>query len=561
MADQPQSQARAIPGSGTVKKKKKIVTADGGGTKKAKSGAITEPVFQPTDRPSLPVLTSLNLAVRPDLEAKSPTGVKLLKKNTTVPHHQSDLNNESHLHFIIRSSRNEWIRFESDALSLVIYGTYNNPDRVLPAAAAAFAAATPERRAEKHALRASDGLPQIYIDPSIMGTAFFYKVDVLINNVSVPTNACLGNLMLHYTRCCRVFNDKPGPVFYNTNQVAFGANRNGLNRVMRAATQPFDYISWDRTVGTRVPVYLDGHFPFDCRNRTLESIEGKKEPNLYFPPDTEIEIRFHLFRDRGDAVFNHLTNNVTNFDDNVASYWNTGQAAAWQAGFSLSIQSAELEYESCELHADGHEKSLQLFRSGGIATYYYDIPRGQHQTLTAGQSFTDNIFQVMPWARLVYILFLPDWATYPMENMRRPLSAFSRYPLNATDTQIGFAGQNGLVVDKFVNFGVPGDTAHISKKIYYNYLKGLKAFAGDLEDLFPRYTTERSLVQGYIFDLKDYMSANTEYLNIKMNFSGVNAAASPERTQIVIFTVHTNGKATCKQAQNPFSYVWNFTQY
>ena len=558
MTDQPpQGQGTALPGSGAPKKKKKISDA---GSKKTKTGAITDSDFQPTDRPTIPILSSLNLAVRPDLEAKSMTGVKLLKKNTVVPHHQSDLNNESHLHFIIRSSRNEWIRFEPDALSLVIYGTYNNPDRILPAAVG-FAAATPEQRAEKHALRASDGLPQIYLDPSVMGTAFFYKVDVLINNVLVPTNSCLTNMMLHYTRCCRIYNNTPGPIFYSTREVAFGADRQTLSRSMKAATQPFDYISWDRTVGTRVPVYLDGHFPFDCRNRTLESIDGKKEPNMYFPPDTEIEIRFHLFRDRGDAVFNHTTNNVSNFENNPASYWNTGAAAAWQAGFSLSIQSAELEYESCELHADGHEKSLQLFRSGGIASYYYDIPRGQHQSLTAAQSFTSNTFQINPWARLIYILFLPDWATFSMENMRRPLSAFTRYPLNATEIVIGFAGQNGLVVDKFVNFGVPGSTAHISQKIYYNYLKGLKSFAGDFEDLFPRYTTERSLVQGYVFDLKDYMSPNTEHLNIRMTFSGVNNAASPERCQIVIFSVHPNGKATCKQAQNPFSYIWNFTQY
>jgi hypothetical protein len=29
----------------------------------------------------------------------------------------------------------------------------------------------------------------------------------------------------------------------------------------------------------------------------------------------------------------------------------------------------------------------------------------------------------------------------------------------------------------------------------------------------------------------------------------------------VVFSVHRNGRATCQQADHPFSYIWNFTQY
>jgi hypothetical protein len=553
----PESGDPAIPGSGIKSKSSSKTSTKHGSSKKKKSKSsktVAGTDFLPTDRPHPPVLAAMNLAVRPDLEIKSSTGVKLLKTKTVTPHHQTNINDESTLQFIIRSRRDEWIRFNPDCLSLVVYGAYNNPNRNAAAAAGTAAGA------ERHSLRANEGLPEVYLDPSVMGTSFFYKVDVSINNVAVPTNHCLGELVLHYVRCCRVYNRNPGPVFYKTNHVNF-AGRNTLSSSMKAATEAFDYVDWNRATGSRIPVFLDGHFPFDCRNRTLESIDNTKESNMYFPPDTSIEIKFHLYRDKGYAIFNHVTNAVNNFDDNPASYWSNRQAAQWANGYALSFQSAELAYESCELHADGHERSMALFRNGGIASYYYDIPRGQHQTLTEGQSFTENTFQIMAFARLVYILFLPNWATFPMEATRRPLSAFSRYPANCSSLRIGFAGEKNLIVDKFINFGMLGTNSELSKRLLFQYLKSLRAFAGDSEDLFPRYTTEHSLVQGFVFDLKDYMSSNTEHLNIQCEFAGPGVGTSPANTQIVVFSVHPNGKATCRQADNPFSYIWNFTQY
>lgn len=542
-------QMPAIPGSG-VKSGKKHKSK--GSSKKQK----TAEEYKPTDKPAPPILPSLNLAVRPDLEAKSSTGVKLLKTKIAKPYHQSNINNESHLHFLIRSTRHEWIRFNPDCLSLVVYGVYNNPARNAAAAAGTI------ENAANHALRASEGLPQVYMDPSVMGTSFFSKVEVTINHVKVPTNGCLGELVLHYTRCCRIFNGKPGPALMTTRDVNF-AGRAGLSRSMRVATEPFDYVAWNRGTGSRVPVFLDGHFPFDCKNKTLESIDKKSEPNMYFPPDTEIEIKFHLHRDKADALFNHAQNNVTDFADNAASYWSaTPAAGGFPAGFALTFQDAQLEYESCELHAEGHERSLSLFKSGGIATYYYDIPRAQHQSLLPAQSFTENNFQILAFARLAYVLFVPDWAAYTMENMRRPLSALSRYPTNCSSLKIGFAGERSLIVDKFENFGVRGENTELSKKILYQYMTGLKAFSGTFEQLFPRYADDVSLVQGFVIDLKDYMSPNTEYLNVQCEFAGVGAGnGSPARTQIIVISVHPNGKATCEQAQNPFSYLWKFTQY
>ena len=68
--------------------------------------------------------------------------------------------------------------------------------------------------------------------------------------------------------------------------------------------------------------------------------------------------------------------------------------------------------------------------------------------------------------------------------------------------RIGFAGEKNLVVDKFVNFGMRGTNSELSKKLLFQYFKSLRVFAGEFEDLFPRYDTEHSLVQGFVFDLK-----------------------------------------------------------
>jgi hypothetical protein len=108
---------------------------------------------------------------------------------------------------------------------------------------------------------------------------------------------------------------------------------------------------------------------------------------------------------------------------------------------------------------------------------------------------------------------------------------------------------------------MPGTNSELSKKLLYQYLKNLRAFAGEFDDLFPRYEAQRSWVQGFVFDLKDYMSSNTEHLNIQCEFAGPGAVTSPANTQMVVFSVHPNGRATCQQADHPFSYIWNFTQY
>lgn len=520
------------PSSG--KKRKKGLTPVDGSETPAK---VSKPNVEP------PTIPGFNLAGRPDSLKKTDGGLKRNEIKTVGPYHTSNINNESYLHFVVRSSKNEWIRFMSDSLTLVLYGIYNNPARTADSPVASTAALT-------HAMRALSGAPEIYIDPSVMGAGFFHRVEVSINNVPVPTNSAIGNLFSQYVRCCRVFNDKPGPHFATTREIVFGNERTNFNSAMFKAAKPFDYTTWNSTTGARVECYLDGVFPFDFKNRTLESVDGKKEPNLFFPPDTSIEIKFHLHRDKMASLF-HPNVNMNN-------YWTIANVDRPGGNLTLTFHEAVLKYESAELKPAEHLKAMNQYLHGGVGIYEYDIPRGQHQALTAGQSYTENNFQIQPYARLAYIMFLQDWATFIMENSRRPLSGFSRYPQHCTNLQIGFAGEQHLITKSFERLGAAGEDHQISKKILYEYMKNRKMLGDDFEELFPRDTDIQSLIQGFVIDLKDHYSDKIEQLTVKAEFGG--GQNSPANIQIVVMTVHPNGRATCKSGTSPYSWIWNFSQ-
>ncbi len=527
-------------------------------TKKKKSGKGKKSPHNPvvnlpanlTSKPGRPndegpsTIPGFNLAGRPDSLIKTDKGFKRHEVKSVGPYHTSNINEESYLHFLVRSNKNEWIRFNSESLTLALYGIYNNPHHDVAAAAGT------EARSPTHAMRAFNQTPDFFIDPSVMGSGFFQRVDTSINNVPVPTNSGVGNLFLQYVRCCRVFNDKPGPHFATTKDVEYAATRDKHNPAIKKGAQPFDYVSWNSTKGVRTPVYLDGIFPFDFKNRTLEAVDGKKEPNLFFPPDTTFEFKFHLHRDKIYSIF-HDQVTMANYFTNTNIDRATGDP-------KLTFLDAILQYESVELKAAEHVKAMSQYDAGGYGIYEYDIPRGQHQALTGGQSYTENNFQIMPFARLAYILFLPDHATMIMENTRRPLSGLTRFPANCTSIKLSFAGEDSLITSRFENFGVDGEDNQISKKIYYEYLKANKMIGDKFEQLFPRETDVVSFVQGFVVDLKSYYSDKTEILSVKCEFSG--GQHSPERQQIACLTVHPNGKAICKNGGSPFNWIWNFTQ-
>jgi hypothetical protein len=201
---------------------------------------------------------------------------------------------------------------------------------------------------------------------------------------------------------------------------------------------------------------------------------------------------------------------------------------------------------------------MKQFESGGFGVYEYDIARGQHQALSAGQSYTENNFQIMPYARLVYILFLPDHATFPIDNRRRPISALSRFPSRCTQIRLSFAGEGSLVTHSFENFGVAGEDHQMTKKVYYEYLRSNGMTNDKFEDFFPTDPDEVSLIQGFVVDLKSLYSNKTEILSVKCEFAA--NQVSPPNQQIVCLSVHPNGRAICKSGGSLFNYIWQFTQ-
>jgi hypothetical protein len=509
------------------------------------AGKLVQGEVVAEDREARPDVPGFNLAGRPDsLKKKDEGGLKKTEVKAVGPYHTSNLNTETYWHFVIRSSKNEWIRFKPDSLSFVLYGTVTNPNHD-PAGANAML------RAERHALRAGEGNPDMFLDPSVLGSGFIDRVDVSINNVPVPTNSTVGQLFLQYVRCARVFTAKPGPLLSKTTDIAWAnpQNRARLSKAMQRATEPFDYHEWDAAVGQRVPVYLDGVFPFDFRNQTVESIDRRKEPNLFFPPDTEFDIKFHTRPDKIESVFH---DNVT-----VQAYFGVDPVDAAERDLKLTIQDVALEYESAELKASEHVKALKQYMDGGVGIYDYDIVRGQNQALTAGASYTQTTFQIMPQARLAYVLFLSDHATFTQTAKRMPVSGLSRFPDNLAELRIEFGGEPNLVTPKLVNFGKRAENHHISMKIFYDYLVERRITSLPFDDFFPRAAGVQSLVQCLVLDLKDHMSDRTELLNLKATYTG---GTSPAQQQVVCLSVHPNGRATCRSSGTQFEWIWSFSQ-
>lgn len=499
---------------------------------------------------STPPLPGFNLAGRPETLKSKEGGLKRNEIKSVGPYHTNDVNTDTYWHFVIRSSKNEWIRFKPDSISVILYGTYANPNHLA-------GDANPERAAARHALRAGISLPGMYLDPSVLGTGFVDRVDVSINNVPVPTNTAVGKLLLQYVRMARIFNTKTGPLLTKNTSAVFpiaaggGAlARNALTSAMAVATAPFDYHTHNSVTGQRVPIFLDGIFPFDFKNRTLESVDRQKEQNLFFPPDTEISIKVHVHPSKIESVFH---DNI-----NMGNYFVTDAVADRPNGaLALTIQEVTLEYESAELMASEHVKAMKQYIDGGLGVYDYDIVRGQNQPLTANSSFTITTFQIMPQARLAYILFLPDHATFPQEATRKPLSGFSRFPANSAKMSIEFGGEKNIVTPFFENFGHTGENHQISKKIYHDYLIRNNMTSCRFDDFFPRTANEFSLIQAFVLDLKNHMSDRTELLNITSTYSG---GQSPANQQIVCISVHPNGRATCRSSGTKFDWIWSFSQ-
>jgi hypothetical protein len=493
-------------------------------------------------------LPGFNLAGRPEALKTKDGGIKKSEIKTTGPYHTGNVNTESYWHFVVRSNKNEWIRFNPDSISVVVYGTMDNPKYV-------EGSADPLKKTPTVALQAGIGAPRMFLDPSVMGTSFVHRVDVSINNVPVPTNSAIGGLLLHYVRCARVFNHQARDCFVTNKDVTLMSadeaekTRATLSAAMKKATSAFDYFDPFATKGARVPVYLDGQFPFDRRNATLESIDRQKEQNLFFPPDTTVEIKLHLYRGKQEAIFHHQLT--------LPDYFNPEKTEidAPDADIQITFQDVTLEYESVELKAAEHVKAMKQYMEGGLGLYDYDIVRGQHQAMETGQSTTQSIFQIAEYCRLIYIIYIPDWATFPMERTRKPLSALTRYPTGCTGITLSFAGESHLITRKFENLGVPSTNNEISKKILFGNMRDNRMLNFGFERMFSRLEDEYSLNQGFVLDVKHLMSDKTEMLTIQHEFA---TSTSPPKQQVVCISVHPNGRATCRSGNSQFEWIWSF---
>jgi len=500
-------------------------------------------LLKPPAYDEAPLSDKSNLAGRVDFHLRSPLGVKKKITKLAKPYHQVNLTTEPFITFVIQANKNEFIRLKPDSLSLVYYATYANPARD------EAVAETAEKGAKRWALRAGSLQPGMFIDPSVMGAGFFHRVDTLIDNVPCLSNSDLNSLQLQYVRMARIFTHKPPGAYLATSQ---DFDMGHPSEALKEGMAPFDAPYWDSTDGYRMPAYLDGYFPFNLKNRTLQSIDRRKEPNLYFPPDTTITIKLHAHRSKFESIFHpEVANDMNQYFKHEMPINDLDDLA-----IRFSILDAVIEYESVELHPLDHANLMQAYRGGGSGTFDYDRVACQHTALMPNLSMTENRFQIPAHARLVYILFLPDYATFTIEATRRPLSGLSRFPVNCTNMSVSFAGDDHLIHERLENFGVPGRQVEASKKIYWRSLIDDRMCAAKFAQLFPKLANNFSVLQALCINMRNHVSNKVETLSLRMEFAGMNK--SPERQQIVVMSVHPTGTLSCRMEQGSGRWNWQF---
>lgn len=81
-------------------------------------------------------------------------------------------------------------------------------------------------------------------------------------------------------------------------------------------------------------------------------------------------------------------------------------------------------------------------------------------------------------------------------------------------------------------------------------------FAGSFDDIFSAEPDSQSIVQLLPIDLRHLDSAKTERLTVEMNFA--TATHSPANTQILVLSVHSNGRAVCSADKDVHDWKWDF---
>ena len=292
---------------------------------------------------------------------------------------------------------------------------------------------------------------------------------------------------------------------------------------------------------------MDGIWPFDHCNRTVESIDQKPEPPLYLPPDSRIEITVELHRSKSVGIFGTGCNDYNEF-------FTAGNRVATTV--TTTVTDVMLEYESCELSTKEHADVIKQYREGNVGNYDYDVVRSQQQPLDAGVAYSIKWFQIQPHCRLVYIMWLPNWGIFSMPATNKPIAAWSRFPEHCTKMEIEFAGSANLITAELENFGSNLRNNEISKKIYYDYLTANRMFVGSFDDLFSAEVGSQSLIQILPIDLKHLDSTKTERLSVAMTFAGANN--SPDNIQLLVLSVHPNGRGVCAADRSVHDWKWEF---
>ena len=122
--------------------------------------------------------------------------------------------------------------------------------------------------------------------------------------------------------------------------------------------------------------------------------------------------------------------------------------------------------------------------------------------------------------------------------------------------KIGFAGEENLIAENSENFGVNVHNNEISKKIFFDYLTSHHMFTGKFEDIFSTEADAQSIVQVLPLELKHLTSTKTERLTLELSFSG--DIHSPVGQQILVLSVHDNGRAVCSADSAVHDWKWEF---
>lgn len=466
------------------------------------------------------------------------SSMKSRTMESITPIHLSNINTDPVWTFVLKTRAEEFVRFYPESLSMVLFGTYANPEHEARHA-------EPIRAAENHALMARSDLPPMFLLPTVMGTGFIQRVEVLMNGVRVGTNEAVGTHLQHYVHAAKIFNKKPTTPYLATNRDLQSTGRNDKTEAMTEASKPFDYNTWNAETGTRISAYLDGVYPFDTRNKTRATIISEDAEAMYLPPETEFTFKFFLNQSRRQSIF-HLTGCT------MAEYFENdtdGRAAA----YNLTFQTVELSYESVQLKPSEH-MSIMSKLSKTVLTFPYDIPKVSYQVLQGNATFTENVFQIQGNASILYVMFLKSWQVHFTPNRMKPTSPLSQFPEHCTTMKMSFANEPHLVLKKMNNFGQrPTVSQDISIYNYFKYLRERNIFQGNFDTLFPSTADTTSYVQVLVADLSSLSSKRTDLLKIQCYFTGANR--SPQDVMIFVTTVHPTGLATCTNSS-----FWEFKE-